>query len=84
MYENGNFKKTVSLFDTTLMLKIYQDVLLKTLLPRFDAYIVVKGDITVTKPDNGKETKVLHLKAMHHLSTAFQKLMVHKLSMQTT
>ena len=54
------------------MLKIYQDVLLKTLLRRFDAYIVVKGDITATVPDNGKETKVLHLKAMHHLSTAFQ------------
>ena len=66
------------------MLKIYQDVLLKTLLRRFDAYIVVKEDITATVPDNGKETNVLHLKAMHHLSTAFQKLMVHKLSMQKT
>ena len=47
-----------------------------------DVYIVVKGDITVTKPDNAK--KVLHLKTMHHLSTALQKLMVYKLTMQKT
>ena len=37
-----------------------------------DAYIVVKGDISVTEP----ETKLLHLKIVHHLSTAFQKSMV--------
>ena len=48
-----------------------------------DAYIVVKGTITVTDPDNArKERKVLHLKAMHHLSTAFQKSLVVKLTMQ--
>ena len=42
-----------------------------------DAYIVVKRTITVTDPDNArKERKVLHLKTMHHLSTAFQKSMV--------
>ena len=47
-----------------------------------DAYIVVKGTITVTNLPMQKETKVLHLKIMHHLSTAFQKLMVYKLTMQ--
>ena len=48
-----------------------------------DAHIVVKGTITVTDPDNArKERKVLHLKAMHHLSTAFQKSLVVKLTMQ--
>ena len=41
-----------------------------------DAYIVVKGVITVV------ETKVLYLKTMHHLSTAFQKSIVYKLTMQ--
>ena len=29
-----------------------------------------------------KETKVLHLKTMYHLSVAFQKLMVYKLTTQ--
>ena len=41
-----------------------------------DAYIVVKGDIIL------KRKKVLHLKTMRHLSTAFQKLMVYKLTTQ--
>ena len=40
-----------------------------------DAYIVVKGTITVLRPNAAKKTKVLHLKIMHHLSIAFQKLM---------
>ena len=47
-----------------------------------DAYIVAKGNIIVTNPDNAKRNKVLHLKIMHHLSTAFQKLMVYKLTTQ--
>ena len=36
-----------------------------------DAYIVAKGNIAVTAPNNEKETKSLHLKIMHHLLTAF-------------
>ena len=47
-----------------------------------DAYIVVKGDIAVTKPNNAKRKKALHLKIMYHLSTAFQRSMVYKLTMQ--
>ena len=47
-----------------------------------DTYIVAKGNITVTDPDNAKRNKVFHLKTMHHLSTAFQKIMVYKLTMQ--
>ena len=35
-----------------------------------DAYVVVKGAIAFTEPDNAKRKKVLHL------STVFQKLMV--------
>ena len=38
------------------------------------AYIVVKGNITVTNPDNAKKIKQWHLKTMHHSSIAFQKL----------
>ena len=41
-----------------------------------DAYIIVKGDIAVTEPNNAKKkdkTTVLHLKIMHHSSTAFQR-----------
>ena len=44
-----------------------------------DAFIVVKGIITVIRPNGAKrnkETKASNLKTMHHLSTAFQKLMV--------
>ena len=47
-----------------------------------DACIVVKGDVIVTDPNDAKRTKELHLKTVHHLSTAFQKLMVYKLTMQ--
>ena len=42
------------------------------------AYIVVKGDIAVTEPNNDKRTKALYLKIMHHLSTVFQRSMVYK------
>ena len=40
-----------------------------------DAYIVVNGEITITNPDNVDYEKILLLKIMHHLSTAFQRLM---------
>ena len=46
------------------------------------AYIVVKGVINVTEPENAKRNKSIHLKKMHDLSTAFQKLMVYKLAMR--
>ena len=45
-------------------------------------YIVVKGTIIVTNPDDAKRNKVVVFKNMHHLSTAFQKSMVYKLTMQ--
>ena len=47
-----------------------------------DAHIAVKGAITVTNPDDAKRNKVVAFKIMHHLSTAFQKLMAEKLIMQ--
>ena len=36
-----------------------------------DAYIVVKGTITVVRSNVAQKTKVLHLKTMCYLSTAF-------------
>ena len=42
-----------------------------------DAYIVVKGTITVTAPDNAKRNEMLHLKTMYNLSTAFQRLIMY-------
>ena len=41
-----------------------------------DPYIVVKGTITVVRPNNAKRNKEVHLKIMHHLLIPFQKLTV--------
>ena len=49
-----------------------------------DAYIFVKGTITVLIQMMEKETEVLHLKIMRHLLTVFQKSMAYKLIMQKT
>ena len=55
-------------------------------LPRFvtKKWVEVSssGDVTVGAPNNAKKLKQQHLKTMHHLSTAFQKLMAQKLIMQ--
>ena len=41
-----------------------------------DAWIFVEGTITLERDNNGnKRNIILHLKTMHHLLTAFQKLM---------
>ena len=63
-------------------IRIKTSMLRSNLCDYSDAYIVVKGTITVTDSDNAKRNKVLHLKTMHHLSVAFQELMVYKLTMQ--
>ena len=63
-------------------IRIKTSMLRSNLCDYSDAYIVVKGTITVTDSDNAKRNKVLHLKTMHHLSVAFQELMVFKLTMQ--
>ena len=44
-------------------------------------YIVFKGTITVTNPDNNACDKKLAFEIMHHLFLAFQKLIVHFLKM---
>ena len=40
-----------------------------------DAYIVVKGDLTLEGDDANKHNKILYLKIMHHLLFASQQLM---------
>ena len=47
-----------------------------------DAYIVVKGDLLLVLQKMGKEIRRWHLKIMHHLLIAFQKLMALKPIMQ--
>ena len=50
-----------------------------------EAYIVVKGTITVTGTSNrSKKRRFWHLNIMHQLLVAFQKLMIHSLIMQKT
>ena len=63
-------------------IRIKTSMLKSDLCDYSDAYVVVKGTITILRPNATKKTKVLRLKAMHHLSIVFQKLMVKKLIMQ--
>ena len=69
-------------YDINKKIRIKTSMLRSNLCDYSDAYIVVKGTFTVTDSDNAKRNKVLHLKTMHHLSVAFQELMVYKLTMQ--
>ena len=56
--------------------RIKTSILRSDLCDFSDAYIVVEGDITLEgDKDANKRKKILHLKAMHHLLIAFQKLM---------
>ena len=41
-----------------------------------DVYIVVEGDVALEGDNDANKIKILHLKIMHHLLIAFQKLVV--------
>ena len=56
-------------------IKIKTSMLRSDLCDYSDAYIVVKGTITVVRPNAAKKKQVLHLKIMHYFLTAFQILM---------
>ena len=56
-------------------IRIKTSMLTSDLCDYSDAYIFVKGTITTEDQMMQKETKVLHLKIIHHSSIAFQKLM---------
>ena len=63
---------------TTLTKKSELIMLRSDLCDFSDVYIVVEGDITLEGDnDANKKKKILHLKTMHHLLTAFQKLMTY-------
>ena len=47
-----------------------------------EGYIIVKGTITVTNPDNNVYDKKLAFENNHCLFLAFQKLIIHSLTMQ--
>ena len=77
-------KKWIEVYDQSeKYYNVNKEVTIKTPMLRADlwdysdAYIVVKGTRTMRK-----ETKVLHLKIKHHLSTVSQKSMVHTLTTQ--
>ena len=64
-------------YDVNKEIKITASILRSDLCDFNEAYVVLKGDTTVDAPNNAKKKKKKqeHLKTMHHLSTAFQKLM---------
>ena len=78
----GVYDQSEKNYDVNKKIRIKALMLISDLCDYSDGFIVVKGDIIVNDPDDAKETKPLHLKTMHHLSTVFQKLMVYKLTMQ--
>ena len=47
-----------------------------------DAYIVVKGTITIVRPNGAKRNKEIAFKTMDHSSIPFQKLLAKRLIMQ--
>ena len=59
-------------------MRIKTSVLIPDLCNYCNAYIVVKGTIAVTAPDDAKKIK------QWHLSTVFQKFMAYKLIAQRT
>ena len=78
----GVYDQSEKNYDVNKKIRIKTLMLRSDLYDYSDGFIVVKGDIIVNDPNDAKETKTLHLKTMHHLSTVFQKLMVYKLTMQ--
>ena len=75
-------KKWIEVYDQSeKYYNVNKEVTIKTPMLRADlcdysdAYIAVKGVITVTNPNDKKRNKIMHLKIMLHLLTAFQRLM---------
>ena len=62
-------------YDVNKEIRIKTSIAISDLCDYSHASIVVKGTITVLRPNAAKKTKVLHLKTMHHLSIPLQKLM---------
>ena len=66
-------------------IRIKTTMLISDLCDFSDAYVAVKGVIAVTNLDDAKRNKSVAFKNnVRHLSIAFQKLMVYKLTTQKT
>ena len=75
--------QSVANYNVNKEIRIKTSMLRSDLCDFSDSYIIVNGTITITNPDDFKiKTKVLPLKMMRHLLTAFQNLMAKKLIMQ--
>ena len=72
--------KSGETYNTSKQIRFKASVLRSGLCDYTDAYIVVKGKITVANPNNNAYDK--KLKIMHHFLAAFQKLIIHLLIMQ--
>ena len=60
-------------YNTSKQIRFKTSMLRSDLCDYNDAYIIVKGDITVEGANNrDKKTDLQHLKIMHHLFLAFQ------------
>ena len=68
--KNGGYDQSEKNYNVNKEIRIKTPMLRSDLCVFSDAYVVVKGAIAFTEPDNAKRKKVLHL------STVFQKLMV--------
>ena len=69
-------------YNVSKKIRIKTAMLRSDLCDDSDAYIVTKATITVTDPGNTRRNKIITFKIMHHLSNAFQKSVVYKLTMQ--
>ena len=65
-------QKKITILIKKLELKIKASMLRSDLCDFNDECIVVKGTITVLRPNAAKKTKVLHLKKMHHSKLHFK------------
>ena len=72
---NEVYDQSAENYDVNKEIRIKTPMLRADLCDYSDAYIAVKGVITVTNPNDKKRNKIMHLKIMLHLLTAFQRLM---------
>ena len=63
-------------YDVNKEIRIKTSMLRSDLCDYSDAYIVVKGTITIGRPNTAKRNKAVAFKIMHHLLIASQKLMM--------
>ena len=63
-------------YNTSKSIKFKTQMLRSNLCDYSDAYVWVKGKITIANGDNGILIDIQRLKIMHHLSLAYKKLTI--------